>query len=100
MAETMMAKGYWIARVDVRDPERYKDYVAAAKPAFEQYGAVFLARGGDYHRLEGQVRARNVVIEFPSLQAAHDCYHSEQYQKAAAIRQQVADAEMVIVEGI
>ena len=30
-----MAKGYWIARVDVRDPERYRDYVAAAKPAFE-----------------------------------------------------------------
>lgn len=95
-----MAKGYWIARVDVRNPERYKDYVAAAKPAFEKYGAVFLARGGRYERLEGQVRARNVVIEFPSLEAAHDCYHSPEYQIAAAIRQEVADAEMVIVEGI
>ena len=95
-----MPKGYWIARVDVRDTERYKDYVAAAKPAFEKYGAQFLARGGTYERLEGQVRARNVVIEFPSLQAAHDCYHSPEYQIAAAIRQEVADAEMVIVEGI
>jgi uncharacterized protein (DUF1330 family) len=95
-----MAKGYWIARVDIRDPERYKDYVTAAKIAFEKYGAVFLARGGRYERLEGQVRARNVVIEFPSLEAAHDCYHSPEYQKAAAIRQEVADAEMVIVEGI
>ncbi len=44
-----MAKGYWIARVDVRDAERYKDYVAAAKPAFEKYGAVFLARGGTFY---------------------------------------------------
>jgi uncharacterized protein (DUF1330 family) len=95
-----MAKGYWIARVDVRDPERYKDYVTAAKPAFEKYGATFLARGGRYERLEGQVRARNVVIEFPSLEAAHDCYHSPEYQIAAGIRQEVADAEMVIVEGI
>lgn len=95
-----MAKGYWIARVDVRDPERYKDYVTAAKAAFEKYGATFLARGGRYERLEGQVRARNVVIEFPSLEAAHDCYHSREYQIAAAIRQEVADAEMVIVEGI
>ena len=95
-----MAKGYWIARVDVRDPERYKDYVTAAKPAFEKYGAHFLARGGRYERLEGQVRARNVVIEFPSLEAAHDCYHSPEYQIAAAIRQEVADAEMVIVEGV
>jgi uncharacterized protein (DUF1330 family) len=95
-----MAKGYWIARVDIRDAERYKDYVAAARPAFEKYGANFLARGGNYHRLEGQVRARNVVIEFPSLQAAYDCYHSPEYQIAAAIRQEVADSEMVIVEGV
>ena len=95
-----MAKGYWIAHVDVRDPERYKDSVATAKPAFEKYGATVLARGGRYERLEGQVRTRNVVIEFPSLEAAHDCYHSPEYQIAAAIRQEVADAEMVIVEGI
>lgn len=95
-----MAKGYWIARVDVRDAERYKDYVAAAKPAFEKYGAIFLARGGAFHRLEGDVRARNVVIEFPSLQAAVDCYHSAEYQIAAAIRQEAASAEMVVVEGV
>ncbi len=95
-----MAKGYWIARVDVRDTERYKDYVAAAKPAFEKYGAKFLARGGNFHQLEGQVRARNVVIEFASLQTALDCFNSPEYQIAAAIRQEVADAEMVVVEGI
>lgn len=95
-----MAKGYWIARVDVRDAERYKDYVAAAKPAFEKYGARFLARGGATERLEGEVRARNVVIEFPSLQAAVECYNSPEYQIAAAIRQEVADADMVVVEGV
>ena len=95
-----MAKGYWIAHVDVRDPENYKDYVAAARPAFEKYGAKFLARGGEYETLEGNGRARNVVIEFPSLAAAHDCYHSPEYQKAKAIRRKYADAEMVLVEGV
>jgi uncharacterized protein (DUF1330 family) len=95
-----MAKGYWIARVDIRDPERYKDYVAAAKPAFEQYGANFLARGGAYTPLEGPFRARNVVVEFPSHQAAVDCYNSPEYQIAAKIRQEVADGEIVVVEGI
>jgi uncharacterized protein (DUF1330 family) len=98
--EFKMPKGYWIARVDIRNAARYPDYVAAAKPAFEKYGAKFLARGGDFHQLEGQARARNVVIEFPSLQAAHDCYHSPEYQIAASIRQQVAEAEMVVVEGV
>jgi uncharacterized protein (DUF1330 family) len=95
-----MPKGYWIARVDVRDAERYKDYVATAKPAFERFGANFLARGGNFTELEGQARTRNVVIEFPSLQAAVDCYNSPEYQAAAKIRQEVADAEMVVVEGV
>ena len=94
-----MPKGYWIARVDVRDPEAYKDYVAAAKPAFEQYGAKFLARGGETEIAEGTGRARNVVIEFPSLKHAHDCYHSATYQHAASIRQKYADGEIVLVEG-
>ena len=95
-----MPKAYWIARVDVRDPERYKDYVSTAKPAFERFGANFLARGGQFVELEGKARARNVVIEFPSIQAAVDCYNSPEYQAAAKIRQECADAEMVVVESV
>lgn len=95
-----MTKGYWIARVDVRDPERYTDYVTAAKVAFDKYGARFLARGGASAELEGTARHRNVVIEFPSMQAAVDCYNSPEYQIAAEIRQIVADGEIVVVEGI
>jgi uncharacterized protein (DUF1330 family) len=95
-----MPKGYWIARVDIRNAEGYPAYVAAAKLAFDKFGANFLARGGNFHKLEGQGRARNVIIEFPTLQTAYECYHSPEYQIAAAIRQQVADGEIVIVEGV
>jgi uncharacterized protein (DUF1330 family) len=95
-----MPKGYWIARVDVRNAEGYKDYVAAAKLAFDKYGANMLARGGGHEFAEGVGRARNVVIEFASLQAAHDCYHSPEYQAATAIRQKYAEGEIVLVEGV
>lgn len=95
-----MPKGYWIARVDVRDPEGYKEYVAAAKLAFDRFGAKMLARGGSFEHAEGVGRARNVVIEFSSLQVAHDCYHSAEYQAAKIIRQKYADGEIVLVEGI
>ncbi|CDN50645.1 DUF1330 domain-containing protein [Neorhizobium galegae] len=95
-----MAKGYWVARVDVRDPERYKDYIAAATPAFEKYGANFLARGGTMAAMEGKSRARNVIIEFPSMQAAIDCYNSPEYAIAIKIRQEVADGEIVVLDGL
>lgn len=94
-----MTKAYWIARVDVRDAERYKDYISTAKPAFERFGANFIARGGISHAVEGQGRARNVIIEFPTMQHALDCYNSPEYQAAVAIRQTVADGEVIIVEG-
>jgi len=95
-----VSKGYWIARVDVRDPDNYPQYVETAKPAFEKFGANFLARGGKTNAIEGPGRARNVVIEFPSFQHAVDCYNSPEYQEAVKIRQKVADGEIVIVEGL
>ncbi|WP_269584839.1 DUF1330 domain-containing protein [Roseibium sp. Sym1] len=95
-----MSKGYWIARVDVRDADGYPAYVETAKPAFERFSANFLARGGKTNTIEGPGRARNVVIEFPSYQHAVDCYNSPEYQEAVKIRQKVADGEIVIVEGI
>ena len=94
-----MPKGYWIARVDVRDAEGSKEYIAASRLAFERFGAKFLARGGAHELAEGPGRARNVIIEFESLAVAHDCYHSPEYQRAVAIRQKVADGEIVLVEG-
>ena len=78
----LMPKAYWIARVDVHDPETYKSYVETAKPAFERYNAKFLARGGKTEVLEGAARARNVVIEFASMEDALACYHSPEYTAA------------------
>ena len=93
-----MAKAYWIARVDVRDPETYKKYVETAKPAFVRHQAKFLARGGRTEVLEGKARARNVIIEFPSMEEALACYNSPEYTAARAIRQTVSDGEFVLVE--
>ena len=94
-----MAKGYWIARVDVNKPDDYPNYVATAKAAFEKYGAHFLARGGRCNAVEGKGRQPNVVIEFASYEQALACYRSPEYQKAVPIRQAAAESELIIVEG-
>jgi uncharacterized protein (DUF1330 family) len=94
-----MAKGYWIVRVSVRDGARYPEYLAAARPAFEKYGAHFLVRGGTVETKEGGSRERNVVVEFPDVATARACYSSREYQAAKAIRNAIAEADFIIVEG-
>ena len=94
-----MAKGYWIARVDVHDPEAYRSYVAANGPVFRQYGARFLVRGGRSLTPEGTVRERNVVLEFPSYADAVACYESADYQPVKALRTAASEADIVIIEG-
>ena len=94
-----MAKGYWIAHVDVRDPEGYKNYVALLGDIFRKYHARYLTRGGAFESMEGQNRSRHIVIEFPSYQAALDCYRSPEYGKAIALRQANAAAELLVMEG-
>ena len=94
-----MPRAYWVAHVDVRDPDAYAQYRAANAAAFKKYGARFLVRGGAQEVREGASRARTVVIEFADLATARACYDSPEYQAARALRDPVSDADLVIVEG-
>jgi uncharacterized protein (DUF1330 family) len=94
-----MAKGYWIARVDVHNTEAYKDYVASNGVAFAKFGGRFLVRGGQFENPQGTSRSRNVVIEFPSYEAALECWNSPEYKAAKAKQQGGAEMDMVIIEG-
>jgi uncharacterized protein (DUF1330 family) len=97
--ENLLAKGYWIASVDVTDPEGYKAYVAANAEAFRKFGAKFLTRGGRSETFEGKLRSRVVVIEFPSYEAALGCYRSPEYGKARKLREGKSAADIIAIEG-
>ena len=94
-----MAKGYWIAHVDVIDPEAYKGYLAANAIAFAKFGARFLVRAGRGEVRRGALRARHVVLEFPDYATALACYRSPEYQHLLALRQPHGTADIVIIEG-
>lgn len=94
-----MAKGYWIAHVTVDDVEIYEKYKAANAGPFAKYGARFIVRAGAQEVMEGDLRPRTVVIEFPDLQAARECYQSADYQAAKAIRDPISTGDLAIVEG-
>ncbi|MEQ4255653.1 DUF1330 domain-containing protein [Pseudomonas syringae] len=93
-------KAYWIAHVDVTDPQQYSEYTQRARAAFELFGGRFLARGGRSEALEGRdTPQRTVIIEFESYEKAVACYRSPEYQHAMSHRQGASKAEIVIVEG-
>jgi len=94
-----MPKGYWIARVDVSDDEAYKGYIAANAKALTKFGARFIVRGGPFENPEGGSRKRNVVIEFPSYEAALGCYRSPEYADALAKRLGCSQADVIIISG-
>jgi uncharacterized protein (DUF1330 family) len=94
-----MAKGYWVARMDVKDAETYDKYRAANAKPFADYGAKFIVRGGQQTPREGDERSRTVVLEFPSYADAIACYESEAYQAAKDIRLNASEGDLVIVEG-
>ena len=87
-------------RLDARGVLVVDEYLAAAGPAFQNFGAKFVVRGGAFETMEGSARERNVVVEFKDRATALACYQSPEYQSARAIRQKYADADFIIIDGI
>jgi uncharacterized protein (DUF1330 family) len=94
-----MAKGYWIANVDVHNADGYKQYVAALPDILRKFGGLYVTRGGRTEVVEGKNRSRIVVLEFPSYEAAMACYRSPEYAKAIALRQASSEADLIVIEG-
>jgi uncharacterized protein (DUF1330 family) len=92
---------YVLGRVAVSNLEQYKKYGEASTAVAAKFGGKFLVRGGQTISLEGPVDARRmVIIEFPSLRHAQDWYQSPEYQAAKTLREGVAVAEFLAVEGV
>ena len=95
-----MNKGYWVARVNIDNTEAFKDYATRAKVAIEKFGGKYVTRGGKFFIIEGKHEfERNVIVEFPNVKIAKDCYNSQEYQEAKSFRVGKADFNAIIIEG-
>jgi uncharacterized protein (DUF1330 family) len=95
-----MPKGYVIAHADVTNPEKWGEYVAKSKVALDKYGGQPIVRGGRCEIMEGAGRPRNVVLEFPSYEAALGYARSTEYAEAKKARQGAGTIDIVVVEGV
>jgi len=92
---------YVIFDVDIRDMQKYQEFMAGVKPALEQAGARYLARGGPHKVHEGDWEPRRIVlIEFPSVAAWEAFYNGPIYQGLKEVRDACSSARLVAVEGL
>jgi len=92
---------YVIFDVEIRDMARYQEFMKAVKPAIEEVGGKYLARGGTHKVHEGDWEPRRIVIlEFPSIQAFESFYDGPIYRGLKPIRDSCSSARLVSVEGI
>jgi uncharacterized protein (DUF1330 family) len=92
---------YVIVETDVRDPEQYERYRAAAAAAIAAGGGRYIARGGELAVLEGDWRPKRIVVlEFEDLEAAKRWYDSPEYREARRLREDAATLHAVAVEGL
>lgn len=92
---------YLIARVQVTDWERYRQYTRLTPGAIAKFDGRFIVRGGETLTLEGpQETGRVVVIEFPTFEQAKAFYNSEDYAQARKLREGAATGQFILVDGV
>ncbi|HEY1153503.1 MAG TPA: DUF1330 domain-containing protein [Pseudolabrys sp.] len=95
----MAKKGYWIARLSIHDQAAYDAYRDRNGAVFAAHGGRFLVRGGPFETAFGDARKHNVVLEFPSYEAAKTCFQSEAYQTISKDLKRGAEVDLIIIEG-
>ena len=94
-----MPPAYWIVHVSVSDPEAYAAYRAVVPDVLARFCGQFIVRAAPQEVVEGEMRPRTVVIQFPDLASAKACYASPEYQAILPMRTKCAEADLCIIEG-
>lgn len=92
---------YLIVSAKITDPEKFKAYQKAVPAVIADFGGRYLVRGGEVEVLEGRHDGRrNVVLEFPSMDALKRFWGSPEYGEAKALRAGAAELDICAVSGV
>ncbi len=92
---------YMIVNLDIHDPAAYEAYKAKVPVLIARHGGEYLVRGGKCEVLEGRWHPHRLVLfRFPDSAAVRAFMDDPDYAPLKALRQRVADTDLVVVEGI
>ncbi len=91
---------YLIVTAQLHDRERFlAGYAPAAAALTERFGGEYVLRAPGAEVLEGELPGGSVVVSrWPDRAAALAFWNSPEYARARALREGVADCQVLIVE--
>ncbi|MFC1481059.1 DUF1330 domain-containing protein [Candidatus Neomarinimicrobiota bacterium] len=90
---------YFIAQINIIDPELYNEYLAGFDQVFAKYKGEVIIVDDNPIVLEGEWSfTRIVVIRFPSTDEAKRWYESSEYQLLAQYRHQASKADIILAK--
>ncbi len=93
--------GYFVADIEVTDPDEWQKYRQQVGATITKYGGKFLVRGGQPETVEGDWKTKLIVIlEFPSVEQAKTWYNSPEYSAIKGIRLRSAISDLLLVHGV
>lgn len=89
-----------IARITVKDAEKFQQYLAKSKKVAAPYGAELLFRGKADRTLTGEDNDHvlAVIARFPSTEKIEEWYGSDEYQPLIALRDEGTDMTITSYE--
>ena len=93
---------YVISEVEILEEGQAGIYRPLASASIERYGGRYIVRGGTIELIEGErdPKRRLVIVEFPSMQRAHEWYRSPEYAEALRVRAGALERTLTFVEGV
>ncbi len=90
---------YLINSYNIEDLESFKAYPPKVAPLLSKYGARVLSSDVNGIAFEGKSKTMNAIIEFPSEEAARNCYNDPDYQEVKKIRlSSTINCSMILVK--
>jgi uncharacterized protein (DUF1330 family) len=92
---------YLIAEMKWKDTAWLPDYLKVVPQLVAKHGGSYLVQTGEIERLEGTREATDgiVILEFPTLEAAHAFMDDPEYQDPKAARLKGTHSETILVPG-
>jgi uncharacterized protein (DUF1330 family) len=86
---------------EILDQNAFDQYAEEVRPILQRYDGRWVAIEPQHVTRAGTwPYVRTVIVEFPSIERAHQWYDSPEYQEIIPLRQRAIDANIVIVRSL